>query len=204
MTHMADADKLLEEALKLQEYGANALVLMDSAGNYIATDVSTKVGLLVEKLDIPVGFHAHNNLGMAVANSLAAVQAGATIVDGTLCGFGAGAGNTQLEVLCAVLARYNYQTGVDLFSLCQAIDELQDLRITNSPSIKTSNLISGVYGVCSGFEKHVTRAAQKFNVPASMIYQELSERHVLAGQEDMIIEAANRLSKTFCKKTNEG
>lgn len=195
MTHMAPAEKLLEESLKLQSYGAMAVVLMDSAGHYVEKDATEKVSLLVDNLDVPVGFHAHNNLGMAIANSLAAVQAGATIVDGTLCGFGAGAGNTQLEALCAVLSRYDYDTGVDLFQLCGAIDNLQHLPMTNAPSIKTCNLISGVYGVCSGFEKHVAHASQRFNVHSSLIYEELSKRKVLAGQEDMIIEAASRLSK---------
>ncbi|KNC66758.1 4-hydroxy-2-oxovalerate aldolase [Pseudoalteromonas ardens] len=195
MTHMADAATLLVEAQKLQAYGSNSIVLMDSAGNYVERDVREKVGLLVENLDIPVGFHAHNNLSLAVANSLAAVEVGATMVDGTLCGFGAGAGNTQLEVLCAVLQRHGYDTGVDLFRLCSAIDELQDLRVTNAPTIKTSNLISGVYGVCSGFEKHVARAAAEFNVSPSSIYEELSKQHVLAGQEDMIIASASRLAK---------
>ncbi|MFS1524189.1 4-hydroxy-2-oxovalerate aldolase [Microbulbifer sp. 2304DJ12-6] len=204
MTHMAPAEQLLEEALKLQSYGAMAIVLMDSAGNYVEKDVTEKVGLLVKNLDVPVGFHAHNNLGMAVANSLAAVQAGATIVDGTLCGFGAGAGNTQLEAMCAVLSRYNYETGVDLFKLCDAIENLQGLPVTNSPSIKTCNLISGVYGVCAGFEKHVTHASKCFNVHSSLIYQELSKRNVLAGQEDMIIEAASRLSKLAQDLSEEG
>lgn len=195
MTHMASAARLLEEARKQRSYGAQAIVLMDSAGHYVQADVCEKVGLLVRELQIPVGFHAHNNLGLAVANTLAAVQAGATIVDGTLCGFGAGAGNTQLEVLVALLARHGYITNVDLFQLIAAIDSLADLPVVKSPTIKTANLVSGFYGVCAGFEKHVTRAAQRFGVGMGAIYSELAKCNAVAGQEDLIIEVASRLGR---------
>ena len=94
MTHMAPAATLLEQAKKQVSYGANAIVLMDSAGNYDPRDAGEKIGLLVSELDVPIGFHAHNNLGLAISNSIAAAEAGATILDGTMRGFGAGAGNT--------------------------------------------------------------------------------------------------------------
>lgn len=193
MTHMASAERLLLEATKQQSYGAQAVVLMDSAGNYVERDVHEKIGLLCRELVIPVGFHAHNNLGLAVANTLAAVEAGATIVDGTLCGFGAGAGNTQLEVLVAVLTRYGCTIGADLLRLLGAIELLGNLPVTQYPVIKTSNVISGFYGVCAGFERHVTRAAKTFGVPPETIYRELAKCNAVAGQEDLIIEVASRL-----------
>lgn len=196
MTHMATPDRLLVESSKLQSYGANAIILMDSAGNYTPADASAKVGLLSKELNIPIGFHAHNNLGLAVANSLAAVEAGATIIDGCAFGFGAGAGNTQLEVVCAVLERYGFKTDVDVFRLCQALDNLHaESPVKKSPTIKTSNLISGMFGVCSGFEKHVARASAQFNIKPKDIYQELSNRNAVAGQEDMIIAVAANLAK---------
>lgn len=197
MTHMASPEKLLEEALKQQAYGANALVLMDSAGHFDPDSTREKIGLLVNELTIPVGFHAHNNLGLAIANSLAAAQAGATIIDGCMRGFGAGAGNTQLEVLCAVLERYRFETGVNVFELCRAIDSLADLTPVKTPTVvKTANLISGLYGVCGGFEKHVARASSEFGVEPRKIYEALAQCNALAGQEDLIISVASRLSQS--------
>lgn len=196
MTHMASAERLLEEALKQQGYGANALVLMDSAGHFDPDSTHEKIGLLARELSIPVGFHGHNNLGLAVANSLAAAQAGATIIDGCMRGFGAGAGNTQLEVLCAVLERYQFDTGVDVFGLCRAVDSLEEFTPVRTPTVvKTANLISGLYGVCSGFEKHVARAAAEFRVEPRKIYEELARCNAVAGQEDLIISVASRLSQ---------
>lgn len=197
MSHMAGAATLLEEALKQQRYGANALVLMDSAGHFDPDSTREKIALLVRELDIPVGFHGHNNLGLAIANSLAAAQAGATIIDGCMRGFGAGAGNTQLEVLCAVLERYGFDTGVNVFDLCRAVDDLADFAPVKTPTVvKTANLISGLYGVCSGFEKHVARAASEFHVEPRKIYEELARCNAVAGQEDLIISVASRLSQS--------
>ncbi|MEX3968801.1 4-hydroxy-2-oxovalerate aldolase [Paraburkholderia sp. EG286B] len=197
MTHMASAERLLIEASKLQAYGANAIVLMDSAGHYDPDSTHEKLSLLVKEISIPVGFHAHNNLGLAIANSLAAAKAGATVIDGCMRGFGAGAGNTQLEVLCAVLERYRFETGVNVFELCRAVESLSDIAPVKTPTIvKTSNLISGLYGVCGGFEKHVTRAASEFRVEPRKIYEELARCNAVAGQEDLIISVASRLSQS--------
>lgn len=105
MSHMLDKHRLLEQAEKFQSYGANGVSLYDSAGSYLPNDVTEKISHLVKNLKISVGFHAHNNLGLAIANSIAAVNAGAKIIDGSIKGFGAGAGNAQLEVLVAVFCK---------------------------------------------------------------------------------------------------
>ena len=114
MSHMADIKTLVSEAQKMQNYGAEALVIMDSSGYYFPEDVVDRITALKNGLDIPVGFHGHNNLGLAIANSRAAIESGADILDASIRGFGAGAGNTQLEVLVAVLHRLGYTTGICL------------------------------------------------------------------------------------------
>jgi 4-hydroxy 2-oxovalerate aldolase len=125
MSHMASPEILLEEAKKMESYGAEAIVIMDSAGAYFPDDVTKRITTLVEGLSIPVGFHGHNNLGMAVINSVVAVKAGATIIDGSIRGFGAGAGNTQLEVLIAVFERLGFEPGIDLYKILVKTDCLQ-------------------------------------------------------------------------------
>ncbi|MGL4792096.1 MAG: 4-hydroxy-2-oxovalerate aldolase, partial [Anaerotignaceae bacterium] len=115
MVHMASPEKLLEQAKIFEVAGADYVNLADSSGYLLPADVTPRVKALVDGLNIPVGFHAHNNLGLAVANSIAAVEAGATYIDATCRGLGAGAGNTQLEVLAAVLDRMGYDTGLDLY-----------------------------------------------------------------------------------------
>jgi len=194
MSHMAPKETLVDEALKMELYGAEGVILMDSAGAYLPSDVTEKVSALVNKLRFPIGFHAHNNLGMAVANSIAAVEAGATILDGTVRGFGAGAGNAQLEVLVAVLEKMGYSTGIDLYKILDAADIAEKEMIKVIPSIRSESIVSGLSGVFSGFLKPVNRIAQKYGVDPRDIFFELGRRQVVAGQEDLIIEVAQELS----------
>lgn len=195
MSHMASPNVLLEEAKKMESYGAEGLIIMDSAGHYLPQDVTTRIQALVQGLSISVGFHAHNNLGMAISNSVAAVEAGATMLDGCARGFGAGAGNAQLEVLIAVLNRLGYPTGIDFYKMLDAAD-IAELKVVNEmPTISSVSIISGLAGVFSGFMKPVTRIAKELKVDPRDLFFELGRRRVVAGQEDIILEAAQDLLK---------
>ncbi|MBD2552239.1 4-hydroxy-2-oxovalerate aldolase [Limnothrix sp. FACHB-708] len=193
MSHMASKELLAEEASKMESYGAEAIIIMDSAGTYLPCDVTERIAELVTNLTIPVGFHGHNNLGMAVANSIAAVQAGATILDGTARGFGAGSGNTQLEVLVAVLEKMGFSTGVDLYKMLDAADIAEKELMSVIPSIQSISVISGLSGVFSGFAKHVERISREYGVNPKNVFLELGRRKVVAGQEDLIIEIVMNL-----------
>jgi 4-hydroxy 2-oxovalerate aldolase len=203
MAHMLEKDRLAEEALKMESYGAEAIMLMDSAGAFLPADIANRVRTLVQTLHIPVGFHAHNNLGMAIANSIAALDSGATIIDGTARGFGAGAGNTQLEVLVAVMQKLGYDTGIDLYKILDAADLAEREIIPILPTIKSISIVSGLAGVFSGFSKHVDRISLQFHVDPRDVFFELGRRGIVAGQEDLIIEVADRLSSRQGKLVEE-
>lgn len=192
MSHMIVADTLLEQAKLMEEYGADGVILMDSAGAYTMDDVKKKVGALSADLNIPVGFHAHNNLGLAVANSLVAVEHGATIIDGTSRGLGAGAGNCPLEVIVALLHKMNYETNVSLYPLMDGGDIISRM-VPKLPVIDSVTLSSGLAGVFSGFAPHALKAAHTYGVDVRDILTELGKRQIVAGQEDMIIEIAKML-----------
>ena len=194
MSHMAGADVLLEESKKMQSYGAQGIVLMDSAGAYFPKEVTNKIGLLTQKLEVPVGFHAHNNLGLAVANSLAALEAGARIIDGTSKGFGAGAGNAPLELLAAVLKQQRYNTKLDLYKALDAADIAAKLFASSLPDSTGITIVSGLAGVFSGFSKPVQRASKQMGVDPRDVFFELGRRKVVGGQEDIIIEVAAELA----------
>jgi len=194
MSHMADTDILVEESRKLEQYGAEGVIIMDSAGAYLPADVTQRISALVEALSVPVGFHAHNNLGMAIANSVAAVRAGASIIDGTARGFGAGAGNAQLEVLVAVFERMKFHTGIDLYKILDAADLAQSTFIPQLPTISSVSVVSGLAGVFSGFAKQVNMVAAEQNVDARDIFFALGKRKAVAGQESLILEVALELA----------
>ena len=195
MSHMISPTMLLEQARKMESYGAEGVVFMDSSGHFMPEDVRIRVETLVNGLGIAVGFHGHNNLGLAIANSVAAADAGATLLDACARGFGAGAGNTQLEVLVAVLDRLKYNTGIDLYKMLDAADLAETLLMKEIPTIKSVSVISGLAGVFSGFMKPVTRIAKEFNVDPRDVFFELGRRKIVAGQEDIILEVAKELAQ---------
>jgi 4-hydroxy 2-oxovalerate aldolase len=137
-----------------------------------------------------VMFHGHNNLGMAVANSIAAAEAGAGILDACARGFGAGAGNTQLEVLVPVLERLGYHTGIDLYRLLDAADIAERDLMPAPPTIDSISVVSGLAGVFSGFKNRVLDVAQRERVDPRDIFFELGRRQAVAGQEDLIVDVA--------------
>lgn len=199
MAHGAPKEKLLEQALLMESYGADVVYVTDSAGALLPNEVYERVKLLKDNLKVPIGHHAHNNLGVAVANSLAAIDAGATYIDGSLIGLGAGAGNTPTEMLVAVLKKMNIETNADLYKTIDAGDDVLIPIIKEKgkelPRFTSDSLIIGYAGVYSSFMLHARNAAEKFGVDVRDILVELGRRKAVGGQEDWIIEVAYELSK---------
>jgi len=194
MYQMASKEKLAEEARKMQDYGAQGVILMDSAGASTPDMVSETVSYLVQNIEIKLGFHGHNNMGLAIANSLIAIQNGASIIDGTLRGFGAGAGNCQLEVLIGLLSKMGFATDLDLYKMMDVSDNVVSKIMKKPQEISSISLISGMAGVFSGFANHVKKAAERFKVDPRDIFMELGRRKMVAGQEDFIVDVAMYLA----------
>lgn len=195
MTHMAPPDRIAEEARKMESYGADYINLADSAGYLLPEGVSERIEAVRGAVSIPVGFHAHNNLGLAVANSLAAVRSGASYIDGTLRGLGAGAGNAQIEVMAGVFQRCGYETGVDFYSLMDHAQSVVDPLMLRPQIIDNGSLMLGYAGVYSSFLLHVYDAAERYGLEPRDILVELGRRKMVGGQEDMIIDVAYGLKQ---------
>ncbi|VXC08705.1 4-hyroxy-2-oxovalerate/4-hydroxy-2-oxopentanoic acid aldolase, class I [Pseudomonas sp. 8AS] len=196
MAHMVSAEKLLEQARLMQSYGANCIYCTDSAGYMLPDEVSQKIGLLRAELDpqVQVGFHGHHNMGMAIANSLAAIEAGAARIDGSVAGLGAGAGNTPLEVFVAVLKRMGVETGIDLYKIMDVAEDLVVPMMDHPIRLDRDALTLGYAGVYSSFLLFAKRAEQKYGIPARDLLVELGRRGTVGGQEDMIEDLALTLA----------
>lgn len=192
LSHMAPPETVLDQARLMESYGADVVYVMDSAGAMLPADVRDRVALLVDELDIDVGFHAHNNLGLGIANTLAAVEEGAVTVDGCLRGLGAGAGNAQLETLVAVFNKAGYDVSADLFGVMDAAAEVLEPMVPaeSIPKIDNDGLILGYAGVYSSFLRHARRVSDTYDVDPREVLIELGDRKVVGGQEDLITEVA--------------
>jgi 4-hydroxy-2-oxovalerate/4-hydroxy-2-oxohexanoate aldolase len=181
----------------MESYGAHCVYVTDSAGYMLPDDVTARIGALRDglKTQTQIGFHGHHNLAMGIANSLAAIDAGAIRIDGSVAGLGAGAGNTPLEVFCAVCDRMGIETGVDVFKLTHVAED-QVVPLMDHPiRIDRDSLMLGYAGVYSSFLLHAQRASKKYGVPSHEILLELGRRRTVGGQEDMIEDLALEMVK---------
>ena len=195
MAHMQEPVALAQQGLLMEGYGANCVYCTDSAGYMLPDDVTARIRALREVLkpDTEIGFHGHHNLAMGIANSLAAVEAGATRVDGSAAGLGAGAGNTPLEVFAAVCERMGVATGVDLYALVDVAEDLVVPMMDEPIRVDRDSLILGYAGVYSSFLLFAQRAARRFRTSARDILVEMGRRKAVGGQEDLIEEVALEL-----------
>lgn len=192
--HLTDPATLLEQSKLIEEYGADGVILMDSAGASTPEQVEEMVKTLTEHLKIEVGFHPHNNLGMAVANAYAAIKSGASIIDGTVGGFGAGAGNCQLEALTALLLKENVPINAKLYPMLDASKKVLETEMDYHKMVDSTSIISGYAGVVSTFKTRVEKMAEQYDVDPRDIFIELGARKAIAGQDDLILEVVQSLS----------
>jgi 4-hydroxy-2-oxovalerate/4-hydroxy-2-oxohexanoate aldolase len=197
MAHMVGPEELARQGKLMEGYGANCIYCTDSAGYMLPDDVTARIQALRAVLDpkTEIGFHGHHNMAMGIANSLAAVEAGAIRIDGSAAGLGAGAGNTPLEVFNAVAARMGIVTGVDVFKLMDVAEDLVVPMMDHPIRIDRDSLILGYAGVYSSFLLFAKRAGAKYGVPSADILVELGRLKTVGGQEDMIEDLAINMSR---------
>ena len=192
MFHLIYPDKEYLKKIKfLKDIGLKTVVIMDSAGCLLPSDVK-KIFLNIKKFKLNFGFHAHNNLGCAVYNTIEALNAGATILDASMRGFGAGAGNTQLEILLTILKNKKLIQEINLDSVYQMSEnfrlilENDGLNYVNAFS-EPMNVLSANFGLFSGFASQVNFFSKKFKLSKLEAFKAIAEKKLVAGQEDLIM-----------------
>jgi len=195
MSHMIDAEQLAAQGLLMESYGAQTIYCTDSAGYMLPADVTARISALrkVLKPETEIGFHGHHNLSLGVTNSLAAVEAGATRIDGSAAGLGAGAGNTPLEVFVAVAQRMGLETGVDLYKIMDVAEERVLPIMDQQIRVDRDSLLIGYTGVYSTFLLFAQRAAARYGVSSRDILAEMGRLRTVGGQEDLIEQVALEL-----------
>lgn len=195
MSALIDSNELVKQAKIMENYGANGVIIMDSTGTYLPNDVKERIEKLKTYTNIQIGFHAHNNLGCAIPNSLIASQYGADLIDGCIRGFGAGAGNAPLELLIPVLQKSGFDTGIDFKETIKEADKVMDYLVPEHPIATPINILTGLTKLFSGFEKPIIKASKLYGIEYSSLIFELGNRKLIAGQEDLILEIAQKLKK---------
>ncbi|NEB81521.1 4-hydroxy-2-oxovalerate aldolase [Streptomyces sp. SID14478] len=196
MAHSTTPERLAAQGRIMADAGCQCVYVVDSAGAMVMDDVSERVAALVVELggDAQVGFHGHENLGLGVGNSVAAIRAGALQIDGSTRRFGAGAGNTPVEALAAVCAKMGIRTGIDVLKIVDAAEDVVRPVMDDECLLDRMSLLMGHAGVYSSFLKHAYRQAERYGVSGADILLEAGRRHLVGGQEDQLIDIAVTLA----------
>jgi 4-hydroxy 2-oxovalerate aldolase len=196
MAHSQPPEVLAAQARIMADAGCQCVYVTDSAGALVLEQAADRVAALVAELgaDATVGFHGHENLGLGVANTIAAIRAGATQVDGCTRRFGAGAGNTPTEALVAVCEKLAIRTGIDPLAMFDVAEDVVLPVMGGEPTLSRSALVMGYAGVYSSFLKHAYTAGERYGVSGADILLRCGQRKLVGGQEDQIIDIALELS----------
>ena len=133
-SHARPPEEAASAAKTAEEMGADIVYVVDTFGSMLPQEAKDYISAVRAKVKIPIGFHGHNNLGLAIPNTLAAWETGATWLDGSLMSVGRGAGNANLEILIQQLQNRGQLGSVDLKKLCQATEQVV-LPIFGSPPL---------------------------------------------------------------------
>jgi len=196
-SYAISATEFGERSRQAAEHGAEAIYLVDSTGGMLPSEVEEYLGAVRERVDIEMGFHGHNNLHLATANALKAVECGATFVDTTLYGLGRSAGNAPTEVMVSVLDNMGIETGIDLLDLMDVAEAYFSPLTSRIRMYDMMSVVMGAAKFHSSFFPVVKKAASEHGADVRRLVYTMGRKDPLHIDPDALEAAALELRGGF-------
>jgi 4-hydroxy-2-oxovalerate aldolase len=175
---------------------ADAIYLVDSAGGMMPDEVFNYIDIARENIVTPLGFHGHNNLSLAVANSIAAAKAGAMYVDSSIQGMGRSAGNAQTEILTYLLNKEGLlNKAIDQYKMYDFSTITVEPMMSSKQGISADTINIGVSKFHTNYLPLINKAATKYAVDKRILIKNVSDVNCLDPSENLIMQVASELSK---------
>lgn len=188
--------ELSEKAREAEDYGADIICIVDSAGGMLPEDIEEYFGEMRRKVSTRLGFHGHNNLGLAAANTLKAIECGATIVDASLQGIGRSSGNAPTETLATILSKKKLLSRIDIRKTMD-IGEALVKPFFHKYGISPIDVTLGYAQFHSSFMDKISEAAKEYGVDERELILRVSAKDRLAPSEKLIKTEARNLKEKF-------
>lgn len=163
-SYTVPAEKFAEGARAVEKAGGEVIYIVDSAGGMLPEEIDEYFGAVKNASDIQLGFHGHNNLHLATANTLQAIRSGAAFVDTTLHGIGRNVGNAPTEVILAILQKCGIDSGIDLFQLMDGIEQWIHPMMRRAEPYDMLSVVMGYAKFHSSFLPKVKALAGRYGV----------------------------------------
>lgn len=174
---------------------ADVIYLVDSAGCMMTSEVDEYIDRTKQKTKTEIGFHGHNNLSMAIANSVQAILSGATFVDTCVRGMGRSAGNAQTEIMIWMMTKMGIDMNVNLYDLYRFADETLVPMMSRLQGLTSDEIHIGISKFHTSYMPMVKKAVTQFDVPSKKLIKAVSDVNCLNPDENLFMDIAKSLTK---------
>ncbi len=195
MKSYASTEEEFQTAVKKSEaWGSDTIYIVDSAGSMMPYDVDKYYEAIKKVSQLKVGFHGHDNIGMALQNSLRAVELGIDYIDCSLQKLGRSAGNTSLEHFTICLQKLGYELGIDEIELL-LMSKKYVYPLVKNKGINPIDTECGISGFHSSYLQAIHKISAKYEVNPLQLIREYCKYDQVNMDEQQAEQIAMQLEK---------
>lgn len=186
----------IAESFRAARIRPDVFYVADSFGSLYPAAVTEKIGILAQELGSEIGIHTHNNLGLAAANTIAALEAGATWVDSSLCGMARGAGNFATEQSAAILATLpGYESSADIGRVCDIAEFVRDDVMPERMVVERDQISAGLNDHHYYFQSTIREESARFGLKPLVVGRRIGELRPRSVSRDLVVEVCESMTK---------